>query len=59
MLPQSVKVVITKSDNSNGRLVFVEDTANTVQASVISRLYYCNALWHGITDELMHCLQSV
>jgi len=30
-----------------------------VQAFVISRLDYCNALCYGITDELTHCLQSV
>jgi len=37
-----------------------EDAAKTmVQALVISRLEYCNALCYGITNELMHCLQSV
>ena len=30
-----------------------------VQAFVISRLDYCNALCYGITDELTRCLQSV
>ena len=29
-----------------------------VQAFVISRLDYCNALCYGITDELTRCLQS-
>jgi len=37
-----------------------EDAAKTtVQAFVISRLDYCNALCYGITDELTRCLQSV
>ena len=37
-----------------------EDAAKTmIQAFVISRLDYCNALCYGITDELTRCLQSV
>jgi len=44
----------------SSRSLFVVDAAKTlVQAFVSSRLDYCNAILHGVTDGLMRRLQSV
>ena len=57
-LPQRLLRATTTS-SSSAVTVYTDAAKTLVHAFVSSRLDYCNGLLHGVSEGLLHCVQSV